>query len=300
MNSRKFLERSSMGSWLIACLLFLSVAAACSAQEPSPTEIPATPEPTMSAGEVARQLAEAEVSSNDEWTVYSEIIASVEMNLVPAGCFMMGSSDAQVAAAIEIYPEAAPDWFADEQPAHQVCFETPFWIDTYEVTNKQYGETGHWSESELPRESVGWADALAFCESRGARLPTEAEWEYAARGPDSLDYPWGNAFFATNVVVAENAGAQPQPVGSKAEGRSWIGAYDLSGNVWEWVSDWYREDYYTADALINPQGPASGVYKAIKGGSWSNDSIFIRPANRGMPISGMSGNVLGFRCALTP
>ncbi|HSG44199.1 MAG TPA: formylglycine-generating enzyme family protein [Anaerolineales bacterium] len=275
MNSRIFFERSSMGPWLIACLLLLSITAACSMSQ-------------TSSSEVARQLAEAGVSSNDEWTVYSEIIAGVEMNLVPAGCFMMGSSDELIYAA------------ADEKPAHEVCFDVPFWIDTYEVTNEQYGEAGHWSENELPRESIAWEDALAYCENRGARLPTEAEWEYAARGPDNLEYPWGNEFVAANAVVEQNAGAQTNPIGSKAEGRSWIGAYDMSGNVWEWVSDWYAHDYYSSEALTNPQGPERGTYKAIKGGSWSNDSIFVRSANRGMPISGMSGNVLGFRCASSP
>jgi formylglycine-generating enzyme required for sulfatase activity len=281
-------------SLIIINFLLLFAAVGCSAA-PTPSLI----EPTISPGDAARQLAEAGVSVNNDWISYSEIIEGVEMNLVPAGCFMMGSSDEQIAAAIELFPEAGVSWFADEQPAHEVCFEAPFWIDTYEVTNEQFGESGRWSEKELPRESVSWLDALAYCESRGARLPTEAEWEYAARGADSLDYPWGNEFVATNVVFSENAGEQTNPIGSKPEGRSWVGAYDMSGNVWEWVNDWYADDY-SEETLTNPQGPERGTLKAIKGGSWSNDSMFVRPANRGMPISGMSGNVLGFRCAYTP
>ena len=95
-----------------------------------------------------------QVAANDDWTPYIQVIDGVEMALVPAGCFPMGSED-----------------YGDERPVHTVCFEQPFWLDVYEVTNAQYGSEGTFSGDDLPRESVRWNDAAAFCESRDARLP---------------------------------------------------------------------------------------------------------------------------------
>ena len=132
------------------------------------------------------------------------------MVLVPVGCFMMGSSDGK----------------ADEAPVHEVCFDAPFWIDVYEVTNAQFGTSGQFDGDDRPREMMNWQRALAYCQSRGARLPTEAEWEYAARGPDSLIYPWGNAFIADNVVYFLNSENRTWDVGSRPQGVSWVGAYD--------------------------------------------------------------------------
>mgnify|MGYP000591045855 CR=1 FL=1 len=171
-----------------------------------------TQEPTLTADERARALAEAGVTRNADWTPYTEEINGVLMALVPAGCFMMGSTDEQIDYAMTLYPYAERSQFEDEQPAHEVCFEEPFWIDVYEVTNEQFaafgGEarrTSYRTESDRPREQITWTEAAAFCERRGMRLPTEAEWEYAARGPDSLIYPWGNEFVADNAVYAGNS-----------------------------------------------------------------------------------------------
>lgn len=149
---------------------------------------------------------------------------------VPAGCFFMGSVTGG----------------ADTQPTHRQCFETPFWIDKFEVTNGQFTQvTGvqapsSWPGDARPVDGITWFGAMTFCERRGARLPTEAEWEYAARGPDSLVYPWGNVFDPVAVIhegsvgtaaVVSAAGAAIRP-----EGASWVGAMDMSGNVWEWTS----------------------------------------------------------------
>ena len=128
----------------------------------------------------------------------------------------------------------------DEQPEHQICFDKAYWIDRYEVTNSQYGSDGVFPGELRPRDNLTWFEARDFCASRGARLPTEAEWEYAARGPDSLIYPWGDLFVPDNLIYDANFEFQLHDVGSKPEGVSWVGAYDLAGNATEWVSSLYR------------------------------------------------------------
>jgi formylglycine-generating enzyme required for sulfatase activity len=253
----------------------------------TPTEPPATaaatPESILTAGERAYALAEAGVTRNADWTRYTEEIDGVLMALVPAGCFQMGSIAGN----------------SDERPVHEVCFEGPFWIDVYEVTNEHYGSilcADFSSDPEQPRVCVSWTDAQAHCDARGARLPTEAEWEYAARGPDGLVYPWGNEFAENNAVWGYNSDREPAQVGSKPEGASWTGLYDLSGNVWEWVSDWYSETYYgtLTDGVVNPQGPRGGTYHVLRGGSFlygSADSL--RAAYRYGHVDVDNG----FRCA---
>jgi formylglycine-generating enzyme required for sulfatase activity len=236
------------------------------------------------------------VSSSVDWEPVILTIGGVEMALVPAGCFEMGSTDEQIDYVVSL--GAYRTDLADEQPAHEVCFEVPFWIDVYEVTNQQFGSLGcsYWSwRPSQPRNCIEWTDSLAHCKARGARLPTEAEWEYAARGPNGLLYPWGNEFIADNVVYTFNSGQIVWDVGSKPDGVSWIGAYDLSGNMWEWVSDWYGA--YSSDRQVNPQGPSSGEYRVLRGGSWNDGSIGARSTYRfGSNFSDLR---TGFRCALS-
>jgi formylglycine-generating enzyme required for sulfatase activity len=242
----------------------------------------------------------------------------VEMVEVPPGCFLMGS----VAAA-------------DEQPVHQICFDASFWIDRYEVTNAQYqavsGENppSTYPEPRRPVESINWFDAVAFCARRAARLPTEAEWEYAARGPDSPAYPWGNTFIAENAVfnrtdaqgsdeVIDAEGAPRRPGGA-----SWVGALDMAGNVYEWVSTIYDDlDYseqtndllgrfpypYRADdgreaAETLAEFEARFVLnvrltlRGTRGGSWNNDDDDLRAAARGWTSAYYTDKWFGFRCA---
>jgi formylglycine-generating enzyme required for sulfatase activity len=223
----------------------------------------------------------------------------VEMALVPAGCFMMGSEDGH----------------RDEQPIHEVCFDEPFWIDVYEVTNEQHGSSGEWSGDNLPRESVDWFEAAAHCESRGARLPTEAEWEYAARGPDGLIFPWGDAFDCrlgnfddetrhTSWVLEGAKGCdgyvETAPVGSFPDGASWVGALDMSGNVLEWLADWHDDDYYERSPRDNPGGPENGEFRVMRGGSWLDfDEDFVRGALRRSALPVGVADYYGIRCALS-
>lgn len=258
--------------------------------------------PTHTTGGRARALAQAGVTDNAGWAVYTEEINGALMALVPAGCFRMGSTDAQTAYAEALLGSTSSRLDA-EKPAHQVCFEKPFWIDVYEVTQEQFIElggeavpAGRASRDTLPRDQVTWDEADASCHKRGARLPTEAEWEYAARGPDGLIFPWGDEFIADNVVYDGNSGGNPWDVGMKPGGVSWIGSYDQSGNVWEWVADWYGA--YPAEQQIDPTGPASGKERLLRGGSCGTNNFATRSAIRIWNPSDFRSVGIGFRCAL--
>jgi formylglycine-generating enzyme required for sulfatase activity/CubicO group peptidase (beta-lactamase class C family) len=282
------------------------------------------------------QLAGEGVSANAEWTPVMQEFDGVEMVLVPAGCFMMGSteeeidaafvdcflkgsSEEEIDAALEVCQRASAqceyefgrDWFAGQAPRHEVCFDEPFWIDRYEVTNAQFrafggqaAEESHWTDDRRPRETITWFEATAFCDLRGVRLPTEAEWEYAARGPDGLAYPWGNDFVAENVVYEATAHGQTAEVGSRPGGASWVGALDMSGNVEEWVSTLIQYYFYPYDATDGREagGEISGS-RAKRNGSWTDWDIgnentsFLRAAYRSGQDPPWGNYSLGFRCA---
>lgn len=199
------------------------------------------------------------------------------------------------------------DGDAAEQPIHEVCFEEPFWIDVYEVTNAQFGSAAsncmQWSSSDgQPHICVNWYQSIEHCEARGARLPTEAEWEYTARGPDGLVYTWGNEFIADHAVYGGNTRGQAANVGSRPSGASWIGVHDLSGSVWEWVADRYNPDYYAtlSAPATNPQGPDTGDYQVLRGGSWcDNQTAALRGAARDGNAPIFQDGCVGFRCALS-
>ncbi len=249
------------------------------------------------------------IERNDDWVPVIEVFEGVEMVLVPAGCFMMGSTEVQEAENVRqcvargFADSDCQAWYGDEGPAHEVCFDAPFWIDRYEVSNAQFLRFGglaehdsEWMEPDGPREQISWLEANEFCRQRGARLPTEAEWEYAARGPEGLVYPWGNVFIADYLVWAENSNGTTQPVGSRPEGTSWVGAYDVSGNVWEWVADWYSP--YEAESQINPSGLPTGQYRVLRGGSWDSASReLLRTTVRDWDAPEGWVDYAGFRCA---
>lgn len=226
------------------------------------------------------------VLHNTDWTFQEHEFENVPMMLVPAGCFKMGSEDGA----------------ADERPVKQVCFNMPFWIDKTEITNAQFARfegqadnSNQWKGGNRPRESITWLEARDFCNKRGARLPTEAEWEYAARGPDHLTYPWGNNFAPDNVVYGNNSANQTADVGSRPAGASWVGALDMSGNVKEWVSSLYV-DYPYDESHENSSDAIST--RVLRGGSWDNvKPDDLRAADRLWDALDFKYSGIGFRCA---
>lgn len=218
--------------------------------------------------------------------------------------------------------------FHDEGPAHMVFLDS-FLIDRYEVSNRDYGDfikvTGHpapayWDDTRLnkpqqPVVGVNWNDAKAYCEFHGKRLPTEAEWEKAARGPHGNLYPWGNDFDSEKANYDRHHDATV-PVDSHPEGASYYGAYHMAGNVFEWVADWYDPQYYgRLQTMVNPTGPdkalwlgVTGTYvdrltvgekRIIRGGSWIAPEGTIRSTHRfwNHPLNNSYAVGLGFRCA---
>jgi formylglycine-generating enzyme required for sulfatase activity len=284
------------------------------------------------------ELAFTGVTTNADWTPVIQEFAGVEMVLVPAGCFMMGSTEEQ----LEIIrgPDSSETLFADELPPTEICFDEPFWIDRYEVTFAAfqefidaggYADRQYWTDAALnwfaynidftepvdyanagftdpqqPRVGISSYGVNAYALWRGCRIPTEAEWEYAARGPDSLIYPWGDTFVADNTTFldVENPSVPVAPVGSYPGGVSWIGAQDMSSSVWEWVNSLYEPYPYNPDDgredLTMPDDTEPGSFdkrrRVMRGGSFKMGDIFLHAAIR---YGNSPGNVsldFGFRC----
>ena len=225
------------------------------------------------------------------------------MVYVPAGEFQMGSENGS----------------SDEKPVHTVDLDA-FWIDQTEVTNAMYArcvESGacdppsstgsythdrYYGNSEFddyPVMYVSWNDAVAYCEWANRRLPTEAEWEKAARGTDERMYPWGNTIDNSYANYNSKIG-DTTAVGSYEKGASFYGAYDMAGNVWEWVADWYDENYYSTSLSSNPMGPISGIFRVLRGGSCNVNDSSVRSADRYGVIPSDSSYGIGFRCARSP
>ena len=267
-----------------------------------------TPTPAATRG----LSADNPVTRNSDWTPIMRTFNGVEMVLVPVGSFVMGTSP----RAIEtFYQECEPygnicrssDLFRDESPVAEVAFDQPFWIDRYEVTNEQYGSQGAYGGVNLPRTDVTWRDAQNYCEARGARLPTEPEWEFAARGPDSLAWPFGNIFPGAifnycdasctenwRDAVHDDGYAQLAPVGTFPENASWVGALDMAGNVWEWTST-----IYTPTPGGGYTDPANrDASRTLKGGAWTWLIHEARGAARSPHTTGITASSYwGFRCA---
>jgi serine/threonine protein kinase len=270
------------------------------------------------------------IDPGDTWTRPTDTMTLV---YVPMGTFAMGSDDEQVDQALEWcytdFGDCERDLFTDEQPAHIVTLDS-FWIDETEVTNDQYRkcvDTGQceapttcdWgeptfqtpSQANYPVLCVDWYGAEAYCEWVGGRLPTEAEWEFAARGPEGFSYPWGDEFDCSRAnlddetliddfVVAGGEGcdgyASTAPAGSFYTGASWVGMLDAAGNQWEWVNDWYGD--YAATVEMNPSGPQTGEAKVLRGGSWLSMASWARSAFRFGDDPEVRDGEYGFRCVV--
>jgi eukaryotic-like serine/threonine-protein kinase len=221
---------------------------------------------------------------------------------VPAGEFLMGSTDADTGAA------------GDEKPQHTVTLDA-FWIDRTEVTADQYracvaaGKCGQprcagAGKGDHPVACVSWQDAASYCAWAGRRLPTEAEWEKAARGADGRKYPWGNA--SPDCARVNYRGKEggcvggTAAVGSYPAGASPYGALDMVGNVWEWVNDWYQPGYYGSSPGGNPQGPPAGASRVLRGGAWYYGGPYLRAAGRHYHVPTYQHYGIGFRCAAAP
>lgn len=230
------------------------------------------------------------VTANKQWTPKVQNFSGIDMVQVPPGCFQMGD-------------RSNPD-IGD---GGRQCFDKAFWIDKTEVTQaqfkqlkaKQYDKPA-FSGDNRPVEMITWYEARDLCAQRGARLPTEAEWEYAARGPDSLKYAWGNTFDASKIVYAGNSKDGTKDVGSKPAGASWVGALDMNGNVNEWTSTIFSAEHFmypydATDGRENQNDTTNN--RVVRGGSWGSDEPYVDSAERGgNEPEGNGGGYLGVRC----
>ncbi|MBN1307512.1 MAG: SUMF1/EgtB/PvdO family nonheme iron enzyme [Chitinispirillaceae bacterium] len=239
---------------------------------------------------------------------FSRAAVTNEMAVVPGGWFRMGSEKGEV----------------DEKPVHRVWVDS-FRIDRFPVTNAQYdvfvNETGRdkplyrdndkCNAPDQPVVGVTWADAMAFCRWRSAKerarftLPTEAQWEKAARGEDGRMYPWGNEPPDKKRATCEITEKMPR-VGLCELGRSPYGVSDLVGNVWNWCLDWYDKDYYRRSTGRNPAGPSEGTKKVVRGGNWvflgccsGTPAYALRSSRRNGFHPSIQKKSIGFRCVST-
>lgn len=285
----------------LRCLVLTVCLSACTAPPAAPptalpTALPTAP-PTPAAGQTRRDGR------------------GVMQVWVPAGEFELGThpEQAQALLALPDLPGFVRAELPSEQPARRARLTRGYWIDQTEVTNaafqvfvaeQGYQTPAYWSPDgrawleknpnrractgaaaqaapDLPCVNVTWFEAEAYAAWRGGRLPGEAEWEYAARGPEGRVYPWGDAWDASRANVVDSAGLKP--VGSFPSGQSWVGALDLAGNAMEWVADWLDVHFYEqapGDPWIDPAGPASGKVKIEKGGWWGSNPYVARAAYR--------------------
>ncbi|MBI4000473.1 MAG: SUMF1/EgtB/PvdO family nonheme iron enzyme [Nitrospira defluvii] len=275
---------------------------------PSITHAPALPArphevaPVVGDDDIDRVNAQLQMSQQDELKRLLDqgVTPPAEMTLIPAGEFVMGMEDG----------------LPDARPLHRLYLSS-YWIDQSGVTNGQYRRCVDgggclppkvreaFDDPQLvqhPVTNVTWTQALAYCQWGGKRLPTEAEWEKAARGIDGRRYPWGNS----DMVIQKSrlkmsdgkAGANGvDPVGMTSTATSPYGVSDMIGVVSEWVKDWYAEDFYRTSPSRDPQGPLRGTFRVLRGGSWMERPLELRSGYRAWDEMTYWGPTLGFRCA---
>lgn len=294
-----------------------------SPEQTTPTPTPtSTPNPNSTPTLSPEEIARTPVARNADWTPVEREINGTSFVLVPAGCFEMGSTQAQVDAVVAA--GLSRDWANRELPQHEQCFDEPFWIGKTEVTNAEYAEfiaaggydnpaywtqagwrhrqsndwteLRYWDDStfndpEQPVVGVSWYEALAYATWRGCSLPTERQWEYAARGPDGLIYPWGNEFdgsllnfcdvnceFERRNSAYDDGYRYTAPVGSYPAGASWVGALDMAGNAWNWTLSEPRD--YPYDPDDGRENISSIAVRGLRGSSWIDNDRNARAASR--------------------
>ncbi len=285
---------------LLLLLLFIFLLSACAPAQPAP----ASPTPAESA---PTQAALPTAALNPP-------PAPEGMVFIPAGEFQMGCDPARNSGF------SCPP---DELPIHTLTLKA-FFMDSTEVTNASYAvcvlagtcrapsvvssETrDHYYDdpafANFPVVNVSWKDADAYCQWAGKRLPTEAEWEKAARGGANAAFPWGNdepsciLVNAFDPLSGQLCAGDTSVVGAHPDGASAFGTQDMAGNVWEWVSDWYSATYYTESPAIDPSGPQGDTEKVLRGGSWASRAPYLRVAGRSLELTFHNGSDIGFRCA---
>jgi formylglycine-generating enzyme required for sulfatase activity len=236
------------------------------------------------------------------------------MVLIPGGEFIRGTTSKEAqSVCLKNNDHCKEKWFKDEEPLHSVKLNG-YYLDTHEVTQEDYQRVmtknpSEFKGSSLPVESVTWYEAMEYCEKVGKRLPTEVEWEWAARGGKQGTFAWGDEAESNRANFCdrscdkrwkekqfEDGYSHTAPVGSFPAND--FGVYDMAGNVYEWVLDWYDEDYYKKKPHDNPKGPEKGSRKVIRGGSWINYSVGVRPSDRTDAKPSKKIDFVGFRCAL--
>lgn len=265
----------------------------------------------------------AAVRQRTTWPQTLRNSLGMEFVLIPAGTFVMGSSQEEIRQVVRQYSyNLKREWLWDEMPQRRVRISQPFYLGKYEVTQAQWqavmgNNPSRFQGQKRPVESVSWKDVQVFIRRLNAResgvtyrLPTEAEWEYAARGRDGRPYPWGRTFDASRLNfcdrnctylwkdrAANDGYGDTAPVGSYAGGISPFGVHDMLGNVWEWVQD--RYEAYTPETVTDPQGAATGGFRVMRGGSWDNNPGLCRVAARLHVAPHHRFDFLGFRLVRT-
>ena len=238
-----------------------------------------------------------------------ELDDSNNMALVPTGEFWMGTYYGYQECN-RVQKKCKKEWFDDEKPLHKVYLEA-YYIDKNEVTNQNYKECVNagactpnsfhagFTDAKQPVVGVTWYQADTYCKWKGKRLPTEAEWEKAARGTDKRLFPWGgkvNCRLANYSYCGRNRTVE---INFFKSAKSPYGVMDMCGNAREWVGDWYDSDYYSKNPSYNPQGPSNGKYKVLRGGAYNNPPAFIRTSARTKRVPDGEWDTTGFRCAKT-
>lgn len=299
-----------------------------SAPGPEPDVPTPSPTPEDDAGALEDTAVETANDNRAPPAVVTRVFDAMPMHYIPPGTFLMGAAEDDVLAAVDEQPVhqvtlsgfymdqyevsvAQYAAFLNELGAYErACFESDCTLPRTRV-----GFTSHLLDEDLgdgviqyvaetgfsnhPANHISWYGAQAYCEFVGGRLPTEAEWEYAARGTDGRIYPWGNSPpDSSRAVFNSETYDAVLPVDALPDGASPFGIYGMAGSMWEWTADWYDEDAYTRDPARNPTGPETGLTRIIRGGAWpfNNGPERLRATNRHSLAPYFISAIVGFRC----